>query len=384
LNSDKIKIVLDARMINHSGIGTYIKSVIIALLNDYDLTLIIDEQRIIDQTWLNKVKIIQCTAPIYSLREQIRIPLKIPPCEIFLSPHYNIPLLPVKAKKRIVIIHDVNHLVFYNQLSLNQKLYAKLFLKRATIISDSVITVSNFSEQEIRKYIGKISKNINVLYYGIDNSLMREQHQPEESNKIRSKYNLPDNYILYVGSAKPHKNFSVLLKAFNLLLKDFPDQKLVVVGLIKNQVNQSGFLKSEVLINKELLTSLIFTGYVPDSELPLIYNQAEFLVFPSYYEGFGLPPLEAMINSCPVIASNAASIPEVCGSAALYFDPHNVLELYKKMKIFLLDINLRNDFIQKGAENLTRFELESFKSEFNRIIEDTLTDKDDSAITINK
>lgn len=371
-------------MINHSGIGTYIKCVIKALLNDYDLTLIIDEQRIIDQTWRNKVKIIQCTAPIYSLIEQIKIPLKIPPCVIFLSPHYNIPLLPVKAKKRIVIIHDVNHLVFYNQLSLNQKLYAKLFLKRATTISDSVITVSNFSEREIRKYIGKISKNINVLYYGVDDSLIGEQHQPEDSNRIRSKYNLPDNYILYVGSAMPHKNFNVLLKAFNLLLKDFPDQKLVVVGLSKSQVKQSGFLESVVLKNKELLTSLIFTDYVPDSDLPLIYKHAKFLVFPSYYEGFGLPPLEAMINYCPVVASNAASIPEVCGNAALYFDPQNELELYKKMKIFLLDLNLRNDFIQKGAKNLARFKMESFKSEFNRIIEDTLTDNDESAVTIIK
>ena len=384
MNSDKIKIVLDARMINHSGIGTYIKCVIKALLNDYDLTLIIDEQRIIDQTWINKVKIVQCTAPIYSLREQIKLPLEIPPCEIFLSPHYNIPLLPVKAKKRIVIIHDVNHLVFYNQLSLNQKLYAKLFLKRATTISDTVITVSNFSEKEIRKYIGKISKNINVLYYGIDDSLMGKQQQPEGSNRIRSKYNLPDNYILYVGSAKPHKNFNVLLKAFNLLLKDFPDQKLVVVGLSKSQVKQSGFPESVILKNKELLTSLIFTDYVPDSELPLIYKQAEFLVFPSYYEGFGLPPLESMINYCPVIASDAASIPEVCGNAALYFDHHDELELYKKMKIFLLDLNLRNIFIKKGAENLARFKMESFKSKFNRIIEDTLTDKDDNVITINK
>ena len=384
MNSDKTKIVLDARMINHSGIGTYIKCVINALLNDYDLTLIIDEQRIIDRTWVNKVNIVQCTTPIYSLREQIRLPLEILPCEIFLSPHYNIPLLPVKAKKRIVIIHDVNHLVFYNQLSLIQKRYAKLFIKRATSISDTVITVSNFSEKEIRKYIKKISKNINVLYYGIDDSLMREQHQPEEPNRIRLKYNLPDKYILYVGSAKPHKNFNVLLKAFNLLLKDFPDQKLVVVGLSKIQFNQSGFLESIVLKNKELLTSLIFTDYVSDSDLPLIYKHAEFLVFPSYYEGFGLPPLEAMINYCPVVASNAASIPEVCGNAALYFDPQNELELYKKMKIFILDLNLRNDFIQKGAENLARFKMESFKSKLNRIIEDTLTDNNESANTINK
>ena len=371
-------------MINHSGIGTYIKCVINALLNDYDLTLIIDEQRIIDQTWVNKVNIVQCTAPIYSLREQIRLPLDIPPCEIFLSPHYNIPLLPVNAKKKIVIIHDVNHLVSYTQLSLIQKKYAKLFLKRAMTISDTVITVSNFSEKEIRKYIGNIFKNINVLYYGIDDSLLREQHQPEKSNWIRSKYNLPDNYILYVGSAKPHKNFNILLKAFNLLLKDFPDQKLVVVGLSKIQVNQADFLESIVLKNKDLLTSLIFTNYVPDSDLPLIYKHAEFLVFPSYYEGFGLPPLEAMINYCPVVASNAASIPEVCGNAALYFDPQKELELYEKMKIFLLDLNLRNNFIQKGVENLARFKMDSFKSKLNRIIGNTLTDKNDRAITINK
>lgn len=379
-----IKIVLDARMINHSGIGTYIKCVIEALLIDYDLTLIIDEQKIIDQTWLKKVKIVRCTAPIYSLREQIRLPLDIPPCEIFLSPHYNIPLLPVKAKKRIVIIHDVNHLVFYNQLTLNQKLYAKLFLKRATTISDMVITVSNFSKKEIQKYIGKISKNINVLYYGIDDSIMTGQHQPEDSKMVRSKYNLPENYILYVGSAKPHKNFNVLLKAFNLLLKDFPDQKLAVVGLSKSEVKQSGFLESIDLKSDELLTGLIFTDYVSDSDLPLIYKNAEFLVFPSYYEGFGLPPLEAMINYCPVVASDTASIPEVCGNAALYFDPQNELELYEKMKIFLLDLNLKNDFIQKGAENLSRFNMESFKSEINRIIKDTLADEDDSAVTINK
>jgi len=371
-------------MINHSGIGTYIKCVIKALLNDYDLTLIIDEQRIIDETWINKVKIVRCEAPIYSFREQIMIPLKIPPCEIFLSPHYNIPLLPIKAKKRIVIIHDVNHLVFYNQLSLNQKLYAKLFLKSATTISDTVITVSNFSEKEIRKYIRNISKNINVLYYGIDDSLVREQHQQEESSAIRSKYNLPDNYILYVGSAKPHKNFNVLLKAFNLLFNDFPDQKLVVVGLSEIQVNQSRYLESVKLKNKELLTSLIFTDYVSDSDLPLIYKHAEFLVFPSYYEGFGLPPLEAMINNCPVVASNAASIPEVCGNAALYFDPQNELELYRKMEMFLTDSNLRNDFIRKGAENLARFKMENFKSELSRIIKDTLTDNNESAITINK
>jgi glycosyltransferase involved in cell wall biosynthesis len=368
-------------MINHSGIGTYIKCVIQALLNDYDLTLIIDQQRIIDQTWLNKVKIVHCTAPIYSLREQIRLPLEIPPCEMFFSPHYNIPLLPIRARKRIVIIHDVNHLVFYNQLSIIKKIYAKLFLKVAVIISDTVITVSNFSEGEIRKYIGKISKNIKVLYYGIDDSLMGNRDQPGESDGIKSKYNLPDNYILYIGSAKPHKNFNVLLKAFNLLLKDFPNQKLVVVGLSKGQVKQSGFLESVTFKNKELLASLIFTDYVPDSELPLIYKNADFLVFPSHYEGFGLPPLEAMINYCPVIASNAASIPEVCGNAALYFDPKNELELLKKMKIFLLDLNLRNNFIRKGVENLARFKMESFKAKLSRIIEDSLADEDDSAIT---
>lgn len=374
MNRDKTQIVVDARMINHSGIGTYIKCVIKALLNDFDLTLIVDRQKIIGQTWQNNVEMIHCAAPIYSLREQIWLPFKIPPCDIFLSPHYNIPLFPIRAKKRIVIIHDVNHLVFYSNLPLFKKIYATLFLKRAVTISDSVITVSNFSEKEIRNYIGKISKNINVLFYGIDDSMFEEQNQIEESHRIKLKYNLPDNYILYVGSPRPHKNFLLMLKAFNLLLNDFPDQKLVVVGLSERQFKESSFLESVYTNNNELLENLIFTNYVTDSELTIIYKNAEFLVFPSYYEGFGLPPLEAMINYCPVISSNAASIPEVCGDAALYFDPHNESELYNRMKTFLLDLNLRNKYIQKGVDNSLRFKMKNFKSNFNRIIENTLTD----------
>ncbi|MGD8307635.1 MAG: glycosyltransferase family 1 protein [Ignavibacteria bacterium] len=374
MNLSGLKISIDARMINHSGIGTYIKCVIRALLDYYELTLITDQQNLVDQPWLKKVKIVHSTAPIYSIKEQIRLPLEIPQCEIFISPHYNIPLLPIRAKKRIVIIHDVNHLVYYNQLSLVQKLYAKLFLKRAVNISDAVITVSNFSGGEIRKYIGKISNNINVLYFGVDETLMGKRDKPEEMNIIRLKYNLPDNYILYVGSPKPHKNFITLLKSFTLLLEDFPGQKLVVVGISKDQAMQTGFIESATLKNKEVPEYLIFKGYVADSELQLIYRQADFLVFPSFYEGFGLPPIEAMLNYCPVIASNAASIPEICGNAALFFDPNNEVDLYKKMKLFLSDLNLRNNFIRKGEENLTRFKMINFTSNIYRIIENTLMD----------
>lgn len=374
MNLSRLKIAIDARMINYSGIGTYIKCVIRALLDDYELILITDQQKTIDQPWLNKVKIVHSTAPIYSIKEQIKLPFKIPHCEIFLSPHYNIPLLPIRARKRIVIIHDVNHLVYYDQLSPIQKLYAKLFLKLAVNISDAVITVSNFSEGEIRKYIGKISNNINVLYFGVDEKLMGKRDNPEEMNRIKSKYNLPDNYILYVGSPKPHKNLITLLKAFTLLLADFPNQKIVVVGISKDQVMQTGFIESVTLTNNEIMANLIFTDYVADSELQLIYKQADFLVFPSFYEGFGLPPIEAMLNYCPVIASDAASIPEICGNAALYFDPNNEVELYEKIKVFLSDLNLRNNFIRKGEENLIRFKMVNFKSNLDRIIENTLMD----------
>ncbi len=374
MNLSGLKIAIDARMINHSGIGTYIKCVIRALLDDYELILITDQQKTIHQPWLNKVKIVHSTAPIYSIKEQIKLPFEIPHCEIFLSPHYNIPLLPIRARKRIVIIHDVNHLVYYDQLSPIQKLYAKLFLKRAVNISDAVITVSNFSEGEIRKYIGKISNNINVLYFGVDETLMGKRDNPEEMNRIKSKYNLPDNYILYVGSPKPHKNLITLLKAFTLLLADFPNQKIVVVGILKDQVMQTGFIESVTLTNNEIMANLIFTDYVADSELQLIYKQADFLVFPSFYEGFGLPPIEAMLNYCPVIASDAASIPEICGNAALYFDPNNEVELYEKIKVFLSDLNLRNNFIRKGEENLIRFKMVNFKSNLDRIIENTLMD----------
>jgi glycosyltransferase involved in cell wall biosynthesis len=183
--------------------------------------------------------------------------------------------------------------------------------------SDKIITISEFSKNEITKYANVKEKDIRIIYCGLDIEELKNKLHVQSFDRVKAIYKLPEDYFLYMGSIKPHKNLKTAIKAFNLWLKKYPsDKKLVIIGVKPDDLNVDSELSK--LFDK---SSLIIPGFVKDFDLPLIYNNAECLIFPSIYEGFGLPPLEAMIYGCPVIASNSASIPEVCGDAALYFEP---------------------------------------------------------------
>ena len=355
-------------MINHSGIGTNIKNMIPNLIDNYNLTLLGNSEILDSFPWSKQIRIINAKSPIYSIKEQIELPTKIPKCDLFVSPHYNIPLLKIKASKRAVIINDVNHLVFANQLSSLKVIYAKYMINTAIRRSDKVITLSGFSKNEILKYTHVRGKEIRIVYCGLDNEKLRYKLHEKSFEEIRSTYKLPENYFLYVGSIKPHKNLRTAVKAFNLWSKkNISPIKLVLIGIKKNDLEKD--MEISKLFDQD---RIIIPGFVEDSDLPLIYKNAECLIFPSIYEGFGLPPLEAMIYGCPVIASNSASIPEVCGDAALYFDPLKVEDLVEKMIILTGDKNLRNELINKGYTNILRFGWEKFAQNLKREFDDTI------------
>ncbi|NGX36026.1 MAG: D-inositol 3-phosphate glycosyltransferase, partial [Candidatus Anoxychlamydiales bacterium] len=309
------KICIDARMIESAGIGTYLKSLLKNLKSkNFKISLIVKPRVIERVKWLKNFDLIYLDAPIYSIKEQLLLPFKIPKCDLFFVPHFNIPLLPIRAKKRLVTIHDVYHLAFLSSLKFFEKIYAKYFICKAALHSDKIITVSEFSKSEIIKYTKVKSDKIEVIHNAIDRDLFNikkdekntdniEKKQSENKKKIDKLKILPKKYFLFVGNLKPHKNLINLLKAFEKIHKDFNDIFLVIVGKSANLINAIDIQK--VLEKKEFLRKkVIFIDNALDEELPYIYRGAISLVFPSYYEGFGYPPLEAMSVKCPVIASN--------------------------------------------------------------------------------
>ena len=343
------KLVVDARMINASGIGRYLKELLPYIVNKFETTLIGDEREIKKFEWSKKVKIINSNAPIYSVKEQIELFKKIPETDIFWSPHYNIPVLPVKAKKRVVTIHDVYHLAFKSTLTVPQKIYAEFMIKQAVKKSDVIITVSEFSRNEILKYTNT-KKSISVVYNGINKKYFRNTLKSGEKEK----------YILYVGNVKPHKNLVRALEAFKKLnLKNF---RFMIVGEKENFITKETRIEK---IARELGDKVIFTGYINDENLIDVYQKAYLFLFPSLYEGFGFPPLEAMACGTPVVVSNAASLPEICGDAAYYVNPYEIEDIAQGIKKVLEDVNLRNKLIEKGIQRAKSF---NWENSANRII----------------
>ncbi len=341
----KISLVIDSRVIKSSGIGVYLQELLPYILRTGNFHVsLLGRKQAVEETFrgneLNEAKIIECSAGIYSLREQAEIPLKVPPCDIFWSPHYNIPILPIRAKHRVVTIHDVYHLAYIHTLNLVEKLYARMVLPLAAVLSERVVTVSSFSKSEIVKYTGIKPKKIEVIHNGVD-------YLKFQDTKDNNVLNLSGSYLLYVGNVKPHKNIIGLISAFAMFHKSFPDVKLVIVGKKDNFIH--GIQNLDVFIkNLEIDGHIVFTGFVESDALYSLYKNAYVFVFPSLYEGFGLPPIEAMASGVPVVASRSASIPEVCGDAAVYVDPHNPQDIAQGIIKVFRDDSLRNELIGKG------------------------------------
>lgn len=350
-------IAIDCRFIHASGIGRYVREIVNLLIRDnsHKFTLIIYKK---DRgAWgadkRNNVDYVKAEGIMYSVREQWEIPFKIPSCDIFWSPHYNVPILPIAAKKRVVTIHDVNHLAFSSLLTASQKIYATSLMYVATRSSDLIITDSEFSKNEIVKYTGVSSMKIKTIYCGFDNDNFKPANLSIQE-RIAIQYNLPENFILHVGNVKPHKNISRLIQAFSKVQTSLPDVHLVILGKKDNFI--TGILNLQALIQGLGVESKVhFTGFVDEEDLPTIYNMADVLVFPSLYEGFGFPPLEAMACGCPAVVSNVASLPEICGDAAHYIDPYNVDNIAEGIYEVLSNNNLRECLVAKGYERVKEF-----------------------------
>lgn len=236
--------------------------------------------------------------------------------------HYPDTMAPLFAKNEIITtVHDLAFKSLKNAFTWKTVLWKNVITDLSMKKSDKVITITEFVKSEVLKYYPNVDNKINVIYNGFNDF----SKDPIDLNNIKKNIlNLKDSkYILTVSTISPRKNMDGLVKAFNLLRNKVSDYKLVIAG-------KNGWLYESVykLIDKlELNDSVVFTGEVNDDELKFLYKNAGVFVYPSFYEGFGLPPLEAMSYGIPCVVSNRASIPEVVGDAAVKIDPNDLNKL---------------------------------------------------------
>jgi glycosyltransferase involved in cell wall biosynthesis len=291
----------------------------------------------------------------YSIAEQVRIPLalKREGVTLFHAPHYVLP--PLVRCRSVVTIHDCIHLMFPQYLPNRFALaYARTSIALAARRATRVLTVSESSKRDILRFVDTQPEKIDVIYNSFDERFGVEPGE-EDMVRVRERYQLHDEFVLYAGNVKPHKNLERLIEAFDLVRKQGLDHlKLVLIG---DDISKYTALRRAVH-RYQLHKYVRFLGYMPEETLAVMYRLAGVFVFPSLYEGFGLPPLEAMASGTPVVTSNVSSLPEVAGDAALLIDPYNPQAIADGITRVLSDATLRDELRRKGLARARQFSWE--------------------------
>jgi glycosyltransferase involved in cell wall biosynthesis len=362
-----MRIAIDVRKINDFGIGTYLRNLIRHLprfdsSNDFYLLCYPRDAELL-RSLSPAFHLHFVDAPNYSFSEQWSIPIALRRirAHLFHAPHYVLPL--VCPCPSVVTVHDVIHLLFPQYLpSQFASHYARFMIGRAVSRASLVMTVSRASKRDLLGFFDVDESKIRVIPNGIDPSMTRELGA-EEIERVRRRFQLSGRNALFVGNIKPHKNVERLIAAFAKLREDsaFSDVTLIVVG---DEISKYPSLRRTVERHK-VRGEVRFFGYVPEMTLVALYRTADLFVFPSLYEGFGFPPLEAMANGTPVITSKISSLPEVVGDAALTVDPYNIDEIAEAMKLVLTDRKLKEGLVASGRERAAMFSWEKAVSEIH-------------------
>ncbi len=344
----------------YSGIGVYTKELLTNLQQiSKDKIYIFSKKKMVDhQSFcamaLNKLSTLA--------NEQISLPLWLKKESIDLIHQTKNNTVPVCFDgKRVVTIHDVIPHVFAEQYlpSMAAKRYYRFLMEITIRNSDRIITVSDFSKKEIIKHLGVDSKKIEVIHLAVCDRF-KQITQEEAGRDLLAKHGIDRAFVLSVGGNEYRKNNERLITVFQ---ENFAQTHMLVV-LGEKWRNES--------FDSEKNDDIIFIGSLSEQELIILYNRAELFVFPSFYEGFGLPILEAMACGTPVATSNQTSLPEVAGGAAALFDPYDVEDIRKTMQRVLASKELQAELIGRGLQRKQNFSWRKTAEETAAVYEKTL------------
>ncbi len=356
-----MKIGIDARMYSESfGIGRYILEITKRMFlkkNNIEWVMFMNNPAFNKYKFPKNVKKVLVNADHYSFAEQTSFAhiLHKEQCDLVHFCNFNLPLL--FRGKFVVTIHDTT-ISFFPGKKMNswwRKAAYNLVMRNAVQNSAKIITVSENTKKDVIKLFGNY-KSREILKEKITPILIApsaEFHPISDLEKvqIKKKYNLPPEYIIYTGNWREHKNLVGLLKSFAILKKDFPKLNLVITG--REDPHYPEVL--EISRDLKLGEAVKFVGCVDFNDLKKLTAAATVYVFPSFYEGFGMPPLEAMACEVPCAVANTSAIPEVCGEAALYFNPRDEQDMAKKIAKLLNNPKSREILIKKGKNHVKNF-----------------------------
>ncbi|MBA65644.1 MAG: glycosyl transferase family 1 [Candidatus Marinimicrobia bacterium] len=344
LNMD---IVINARFLTQriTGVQRYAIEISKELLKLNKNISVISPKNIIQHDIAKKLNV-KCIGKLKGhLWEQITLP-------IYLNKKNNPILLnfcntaPLFYKNKIITLHDIAFKIYPENFSFLFQKYYNFIIPKLLLSSKQIFTVSEFSKNEILRHYNFV-KDVKVIY-----NACNENFKPKKKTNQKK-------YILAVSSITKQKNFRSLIDAFKLI--ENKNINLYIVGKInKNLIDEQ--------LPTDMEKNIQFFEDINDFELINLYSNAEALIHPSYYEGFGIPPIEAMACGCPTIVSNKSSLPEICGDASLYIDPIDINDIQKKINFIINDKNAANDLIIKGFKQVNKYSWEYSATKMLKII----------------
>lgn len=352
------RIGFDARKLTHFGIGSYVRNLLEAVGRNpesaaYRFRVYVPSgDRDAVPPLPEHFEIVAEESPGYSLSELTRFAWRLmrDRLDLFHATHYVVP--PLYRTRAVVTIHDIIH-VLYPQFLPNRAalLYARVMIGRALRRADRIITVSFNSKRDLVDYFGISPARIDVVYNGVAKRF-REDVTPEEKERVATKYGLPRPYLLFLGGEKPHKNVRNVLRAFAEASRESAlPHALVLAGPMP--ANRS---RVEALIQGLDLSTRVFRpGIVPEEDLPGLFGGSEALLYPTLYEGFGLPVVEAMACGVPVLTSSTSALQEIAGGYALLVDPMDVSAIAKGIAEIATNAERRAELVALGRRRAADF-----------------------------
>jgi glycosyltransferase involved in cell wall biosynthesis len=355
-------VVIDARRIRDFGIGTYIRSLAHALgeidrKNRY--TLVSGPADVRTLAGLpESFRTAVYARPDSSALDHVAFPIFLRGLrpDLVHIPLNRVPLFMIRPY--VVTIHDMANLLFEGETSGMRMELRRYRFRRGLVRANRVIAVSDSTKRDVEGMLGVPSDRICRVYNAPDAGFFARASNPgTEQERILERYQIDYPFLLYAGNIRRHKNVPRLIEAFAVAREElsshprYKDMRLIIIG---DTISQYPAVRQAVI--KSRVESVVrFLGFVPFDTLRCFYESAAAFVFPSRYEGFGLPPLEAMACGTPVVTSNTSSLPEVVGDAAVQVNPENVFDIARGIKEVLLDEELRASLIRRGREQAARF-----------------------------